>query len=84
MFQFAVDQMQLRNIFELVNLIVQDEELGFMNQMELLNYIIRNKKFVSMFNGSLEMQKYNFVQSLGELLEDEEVFPSHYMTTPNR
>jgi len=42
--------------------------------MELLNYILANKKFESLFHGSLEMQKFNFVNNLNDLIEDDDCF----------
>ena len=72
--QFVLDQMQLRNVYELLNLIAQDDNIGFQNQLELITYILGNKKFISLFQGSLEMQKYVFVNNLVDLIEDDETF----------
>lgn len=47
--------------------------------MMLMNYIFSNKKFQSLFEGSLEMQKFNFVETLIETLNDSEVFDRQYL-----
>ena len=69
-----LDQLQLRNVFDLVNLIAKDEDLGLANQVLLIGYIFHNKKFISLFHGSLEMQKFNFIETLTEVLEDAGAF----------
>ena len=77
-FQFVLDQLQLRNVFDLVELIAKDPDNVFdgdvANQVLLLGYIFQNKKFISLFHGSLEMQKFNFIETLTELLEDAGAF----------
>ena len=47
--------------------------------MLLIGYIFQNKKFISLFHGSLEMQKFNFIESLTEVLEDEELFDERFL-----
>ena len=39
---------------------------------------------ISLFHGSLEMQKFNFVTQLAELLENEEHFDQQYMNKHNQ
>mgnify|MGYP000913325066 CR=1 FL=1 len=45
----------------------------------LFNYILSNKKFQSLFLGSLEMQKFNFLDLLIENLENEDFYGGSYM-----
>jgi hypothetical protein len=75
----VLDQLQLRNVFDLINLIAKDEDLGLANQVLLISYIFQNKKFISLFHGSLEMQKFNFIETLTEVLEDEEIFDERFL-----
>jgi len=75
----VLDQLQLRNVFDLVNLIAKDPDLGVANQVLLMGYIFQNKKFISLFHGSLEMQKFNFIETLTEVLEDAGAFDERYL-----
>lgn len=74
-----LDQLQLRNVFDLVNLIAKDPDLGVANQVLLMGYIFQNKKFISLFHGSLEMQKFNFIETLTEVLEDAGPFDERFL-----
>jgi hypothetical protein len=49
-----------------------------------MTYILGNKKFISLFQGSLEMQKYVFVSNLIDLIEDDETFQQNFMTIKDK
>jgi len=52
--------------------------------MDLLRYILGNKKLVSLFQGSLEMQKFIFATNILELLEDDDAFQQNYMNKQDK
>ena len=70
-FQFLIDQMKLRHVLEVLRLIALDDggDEGPRKSLRLIAYVLANKKFASLFEGALEMQKFNFVEQLLALLK---------------
>lgn len=44
------------------------------NQIELIEYILKSPKFLALFRGSLETEKYTFLVNMRDLLDDEDLF----------
>ena len=74
----------MRNIYELLTIIAKEQKIGIESQLSHLSYVLRNKKFQSLFQGSLEMQKYIFVMQIADLFDDEEFFNQEYMEKRNK
>lgn len=83
-FLYVIDQMQLSDLTNLMIIIAQDEEIGFQNQVMLMNNILKNAKTKSLFHSSIEMDKEAFVQRLLDLLDDEDYFETQYMNKQDK
>jgi len=62
-----------------LTLIAKDENIGIVNQINLLAVTLNSHKFHSLFTSSLEMDKYAFVKRLREIVEDQEHFDTRYL-----
>ena len=85
-FQYVVDQLDLSNIYEVILMISQDEtNLGFDNQITLLNFILKNQKFCGLFNLSLEADKLAFsAKLLVNIIQDDECFEQAYLSKQDK
>lgn len=79
-FQYIIDHLELIDVTNVIKIIGSDDFLGVPNQLTLLSDVLQNPKTQSLFNSSLEIDKFVFVNNLNTIVENEDFFPLNLMT----
>ena len=74
-YHILIDYFRLPTIFEIISLIAAGEsQMDEGNQLTLIEYTLKSPKFLALFRGSLETEKYTFISNMCDLLDDDDLF----------